>query len=31
MKSKELQNIVFSKYRKGDGLTKIFRDLAGGV
>ena len=31
MKSKDLQNIVLSKYRKGNGLTKIFRDLAGGL
>ena len=28
MKSKDLQNIVFSKYCKSDGSTKIFRDLA---
>ena len=29
MKSKDLENIVFSIYRKDDRLTKIFRDLAG--
>ena len=29
MKSKDVQNIGFSKYRKDDGTTKIFRDLAG--
>ena len=31
MKSKDLQNIVFSKYRNGDGPTKIFYDLARGL
>ena len=31
MKSKDLQNTVFSKYRKGDQPTKILRDLAGGL
>ena len=31
MKSRDLQNIVFSKYRNGDGLTKIFHDSAGGL
>ena len=31
MKSKDLQNIVFSKYRNGDGPTKIFHDVAGGL
>ena len=29
MKTKDLQNIVFSKYRKGDESTKMFRDLVG--
>ena len=29
MKSKDLQNIVFSEYRKDNGSTKIFRELAG--
>ena len=28
MKSKDVQDIVFSKYRDGDTLTKIFRDLS---
>ena len=27
MKSKDLQKVVLSKYRKGDGRTKIFQDL----
>ena len=31
MKSKDLQNIVFPKYQNGDGPTKIFRDLSGGL
>ncbi|CAM4792051.1 unnamed protein product [Rotaria magnacalcarata] len=31
MKSKDLQNIVVSKYRNGDEPTKIFRDLSGGL
>ena len=31
MKSKDLQNVVLSKYRKGDTPTQIFRDLNGGV
>jgi hypothetical protein len=29
MKSKDLQQVVFSKYEDGDGQTKIFRDLNG--
>ncbi|CAF3367837.1 unnamed protein product [Rotaria socialis] len=29
MKSKDLQNVVLSKYEKGEGPTKIFRDLNG--
>ena len=29
MKSKVLQNIVFSKYRNGNGPSKIFHGLAG--
>ena len=31
MKSKDLQNFVFSKYRNGDGPSKISHDLAGGL
>ena len=31
MKSKDLQNVVFSKYRNGNRPTKIFHDLAGGL
>jgi inhibitor of nuclear factor kappa-B kinase subunit alpha len=31
MKNKDLQKIVFSKYQNGDGPTKIFRDLGGGL
>ena len=31
MKSKDLQKIVFSKRQNGDGPTKIFRDLSGGL
>ena len=31
MKSKHLQNIVISKRQNGDGPTKIFRDLSGGL
>ncbi|CAM4836603.1 unnamed protein product [Rotaria magnacalcarata] len=31
MKSKNIQDIVLSKYRNGDTPTKIFRDLSGGV
>jgi hypothetical protein len=31
MKSKDIQKIIFSKYEKGEGLTKIFRDLNGAV
>ncbi len=31
MKSKDLQKIVLSKYKNGDGPTKIFRDLNGGL
>ena len=27
MKSKDVQNVVLSKYEKGDGRTKIFQDL----
>ena len=30
MKSKDLPNIIFSKYRQDDQSTKIFCDLAGG-
>ena len=29
MKSQDLQNVVISKYKNGDGPTKIFRDLSG--
>ena len=29
MKSKDLQNGIFSEYRQDDGPTKIFRNLAG--
>lgn len=31
MKSKDIQKIVFSKRTNGDGPTKIFRDLSGGL
>ena len=31
MKSKDIQKIVSSKYEKGEGSTKIFRDLNGAV
>lgn len=31
MKSKDLQNIVLSKYNSGDYPQKIFRDLNGGI
>ena len=31
MKGKDPQDIIFSKYRKGGGRTKIFCDLAGGL
>ena len=31
MKSKDIQKIVSSKYQKGEGPTKIFRDLNGAV
>ncbi|CAF2122824.1 unnamed protein product [Rotaria magnacalcarata] len=31
MKSKDLQNIVLSKYQNGDTPTKNFRDLNGGI
>ncbi|CAM4980305.1 unnamed protein product [Rotaria socialis] len=31
MKSKDIQDIVLSKYLNGDTPTKIFRDLSGGV
>jgi transposase len=31
MKSKHLQNIVLSKYQKGDTPTEIHRDLNGGI
>ena len=31
MKSKDLQNVVLSKYEKGDGTTKIFHDLNGAI
>ena len=31
MKSKDLQNIVLSKYNSGDHPRKIFRDLNGGL
>jgi inhibitor of nuclear factor kappa-B kinase subunit alpha len=31
MKSKDLQNLVFSKYEKDDGTTKIFHDLNGAI
>jgi hypothetical protein len=29
MKSKDYQNLVLSKYEKGEGPAKIFRDLGG--
>ncbi len=31
VKSKDIQKIIFSKYEKGEGPTKIFRDLNGAV
>ena len=31
MKSRDLQNIVISKRQNGDGPTKGFRDLSGGL
>jgi transposase len=31
MESKEIQTAVKNKYENGDGPTKIFRDLGGGV
>ena len=31
MKSKDLQNVVLSKYKNGDTPTKISRDLNGGI
>jgi hypothetical protein len=31
MKSKDLQNMVPSKYQNGDAPTKICRDLNGGI
>ena len=31
MKSKDVQKVVFSKYEKGDGTTKIFQDLNGAI
>ncbi|CAF3343269.1 unnamed protein product [Rotaria socialis] len=31
MKSKDLQNILLSKYQNGDTPTKMFRDLNGGI
>lgn len=31
MKSKDLQKIVFSKRQNGEGPTKIYRDLSGGL
>ncbi|CAF1341402.1 unnamed protein product [Adineta ricciae] len=31
MKSKDLQNVVLSKYQKGDTPTEIYHDLNGGV
>ena len=31
MKSKVVQKVVLSKYEKGDGTTKIFRELNGTV
>ena len=31
MKSKDLQNIVLSKYQNGDASTKICHDLNGGI
>lgn len=31
MKHKDLQNLVLSKYEKGDGSTKIFHDLNGAI
>ena len=31
MKSKDLRNVVLSKYESGDGPTKIFRDLNGAL
>ena len=31
MKSKDLQNLVLSKYKNSDGPTQIFRDLNGAV
>ena len=31
MKSKDLQNVVLSKYQNGDTTTKIHRDLNGGI
>ena len=31
MKSKDLQKIVLSKHQNGDSLTKVCRDLNGGI
>ena len=31
MKSKDLQNVIFSKYQNGDTLTKIYHDLNGAI
>ena len=31
MKSKDLQNVVLSKYQNGDTTTKTHRDLNGGI
>lgn len=31
MESKDLQKVLFSKRWKGEGRTKIFRDLSGGL
>ena len=31
MKSKDLQNIILSKYQKGDTTTEIHRHLEGGI
>ena len=31
MKSKDLQNVVLSKYQNGDTPTKIYHDLSGAI
>ena len=31
MKSKDLQNVVLSKYQNGDTPTKIYRDLSDAI